>query len=177
MQPTSELIQNCLFACVCWHLLKQVIGSVQDLVMQSGCNFSTAEILRMERIILDKLHWDLYTATPVDFIHIVSHIASQNPADRRANKFVFFFCFFNWTWDVRASHLSERWKALPVQLLGLTGNTTVQKHTSSQPCFGMVFMNPHTSPTPIRQERIGPSTHCALIWLIVPISLSSSPSY
>lgn len=51
---------------------EQVIASVKDLLEQSRCKFSTAEILRMERVILNKLHWDLYMATPMDFIHIVS---------------------------------------------------------------------------------------------------------
>ncbi|KAF4098191.1 hypothetical protein G5714_020221 [Onychostoma macrolepis] len=48
----------------------EVIASVKDLLEQSRCKFSTAEILRMERVILNKLHWDLYIATPIDFIHI-----------------------------------------------------------------------------------------------------------
>ncbi|XP_077080961.1 cyclin-I [Siphateles boraxobius] len=48
----------------------EVIASVKDLLEQSRCKFSTAEILRMERVILNKLRWDLYIATPLDFIHI-----------------------------------------------------------------------------------------------------------
>ncbi|XP_009696239.1 PREDICTED: cyclin-I-like, partial [Cariama cristata] len=56
----------------------EVIPSVKMLAVQSGCKRSPAEILRMERIILDKLHWDLYTATPMDFLNIFHVMVMSN---------------------------------------------------------------------------------------------------
>ncbi|XP_074958314.1 cyclin-I2 [Phalacrocorax aristotelis] len=56
----------------------EVMPSVKMLAVQSGCKRSPAEILRMERIILDKLHWDLYTATPVDFLNIFHAMVMSN---------------------------------------------------------------------------------------------------
>uniref|UniRef100_A0A8C8RQ46 Cyclin-I n=1 Tax=Pelusios castaneus TaxID=367368 RepID=A0A8C8RQ46_9SAUR len=56
----------------------EVIPSVKKLAVRSGCKCSPAEILRMERLILDKLQWDLYTATSMDFLNIFHTMVMSN---------------------------------------------------------------------------------------------------
>ncbi|KAE8614584.1 hypothetical protein XENTR_v10008228 [Xenopus tropicalis] len=69
---------TCLFLAAKTNEEDEIIPSVKRLAVQSGCMCSPAEILRMERIVLDKLQWDLCTATPVDFLNTFHAMLMSN---------------------------------------------------------------------------------------------------
>ncbi len=52
----------------------QVVPGTLELVRESQCGCSVAEVLRMERVVLNKLEWNVHLVTPLQFLHIVSCI-------------------------------------------------------------------------------------------------------
>ncbi|XP_010224024.1 PREDICTED: cyclin-I isoform X2 [Tinamus guttatus] len=74
---------NCI-AISCFFLAAKTIEEderipvLKVLARDSFCGCSPAEIRRMEKIILDKLNWDLHMATPLDFLHIFHAVAVSN---------------------------------------------------------------------------------------------------
>lgn len=55
---------------------EEIIPRTKDLVEASGCGCRTGDVLRMERIILDKLQWDLCATTSLEYLHVYHAVAS-----------------------------------------------------------------------------------------------------
>ncbi|KAM7242167.1 hypothetical protein CapIbe_006638 [Capra ibex] len=49
---------------------EELIPRIKDFIKHYGSGYSPNELLRMELAILDRLHWDLYIGTPLDFLSI-----------------------------------------------------------------------------------------------------------
>lgn len=54
---------------------EEIIPCTKDLIETSQCGCRTGDVLRMERIILEKLQWDLCTATSLQYLHVFHAIA------------------------------------------------------------------------------------------------------
>lgn len=58
--------------------LLQLIPRIKDFIKHYGSGYTPGELRRMELAILDRLHWDLYIAMPLDFLTIVSTRSLQS---------------------------------------------------------------------------------------------------
>ncbi|XP_058442502.1 cyclin-I2 isoform X1 [Marmota monax] len=50
----------------------KLIPHIKDFIKHYGFGYTPNELLRMELAILDRLHWDLHTGMPLEFLTIVS---------------------------------------------------------------------------------------------------------
>jgi len=56
----------------------EMVPGTLEFVQESHCGCSMSEVLRMERCILDKLHWDLRATTPLHFLQIFHSLLMAN---------------------------------------------------------------------------------------------------
>ncbi|GAB5566693.1 cyclin-I isoform X2 [Prionailurus iriomotensis] len=70
----------------------KLIPRIKDFIKHYGSGYTPGELLRVELAILDRLHWDLYTGIPLDFLtifhalvvlgwpHVVELLPQRNPS-------------------------------------------------------------------------------------------------
>lgn len=61
---------TCLFIAAKFSEEDEAQLTAAELVLKSRCGFSASDIVRMERIIVDKLQWNIRSATPLEFLYI-----------------------------------------------------------------------------------------------------------
>ncbi|CAK8697439.1 cyclin-I-like [Clavelina lepadiformis] len=60
---------------------EDVVPCTGELVGDSNCGFRVCDVLRMERIILEKLSWDILSPTPLDYLHMFQVLAFIHYSD------------------------------------------------------------------------------------------------
>lgn len=69
---------SCYFLAAKMTVDDDAIPPLAGLIRISGCECSVSEVRRMERVILEKLSWDLRRATALDFLHAYHALLENN---------------------------------------------------------------------------------------------------
>lgn len=77
----------------CYHFFLQAVPPVPELVRESGCICSVQELVRMERVLLKRINWDLNLVTPYTFLQLVRSYSMRKVVGflRNRPRFSFFY--------------------------------------------------------------------------------------